>query len=351
MEEISQTELYGTGTYREDVLTAVRARARDRRRARALPHEEGKRRDAASDAARPPSWPRRPPTRTTTRSPPTRRPDAELARFPYKPYCRECGRDTVTLTSYDDETTDLAYTCESAASPASPTWPPRTRASWCGRSTGRCAGPLPRRLRGGRLRPRDPRLVLHRRPRARRDVLRLPRPAWFGYGFVGFAGVQKMSSSAGGVPTAADALRVLEAPILRWLYVRRAPKQTFTIDFGPEVVRLYDEWDALGRKAADPASATAPCWRGSARRDGVRRPAADLPRRRTVPDAVVGRRRHRRLRRADQPDHRSGRASPTTPWPTCSRDWAGRWPGPRSSSPPPSGPSCGRPRTPSGSPR
>ncbi len=82
------------------------------------------------------------------------------------------------------------------------------------------------------------------------SVFGMPRPAWFGYGFVGFAGVQKMSSSAGGAPTAADALRVLEAPVLRWLYVRRNPRQTFDIDFGPEVVRLYDEWDALGRKAA-----------------------------------------------------------------------------------------------------
>jgi lysyl-tRNA synthetase class 1 len=62
-----------------------------------------------------------------------------------------------------------------------------------------------------------------------------------------------MSSSAGGAPTAQDALRVLEPGILRWLYVRRQPKQTFDIDFGPEVVRLYDEWDALARKAADPA--------------------------------------------------------------------------------------------------
>jgi len=79
-----------------------------------------------------------------------------------------------------------------------------------------------------------------------------PRPAWFGYGFVGFAGVQKMSSSAGGAPTAQDALRVLEPGILRWLYVRRQPRQTFDIDFGQEVVRLYDEWDALARKAADP---------------------------------------------------------------------------------------------------
>eukprot|EP01032_Pedospumella_encystans_P002917 gene2917-3432_t len=63
----------------------------------------------------------------------------------------------------------------------------------------------------------------------------------------------KMSSSKGGVPTAADALRILEAPMLRWLYVRRAPKQVFNIDFGPEVVRLCDEWDALAKKAADPA--------------------------------------------------------------------------------------------------
>ena len=85
------------------------------------------------------------------------------------------------------------------------------------------------------------------------SIYGMPRPAWFGYGFVGFAGVQKMSSSAGGAPTAEDALQILEAPILRWLYVRRNPRQAFNIDFGPEVVRLYDEWDALGRKALDPA--------------------------------------------------------------------------------------------------
>ncbi len=35
----------------------------------------------------------------------------DLARFPYKPYCRDCGRDTTIITSYDDDTTDLSYTC------------------------------------------------------------------------------------------------------------------------------------------------------------------------------------------------------------------------------------------------
>ena len=37
----------------------------------------------------------------------------DLARFPFKAYCRQCGRDTTTPSSYDDETTDLAYTCSS----------------------------------------------------------------------------------------------------------------------------------------------------------------------------------------------------------------------------------------------
>ena len=78
-------------------------------------------------------------------------------------------------------------------------------------------------------------------------------PSFVGYSFVGVAGMAKMSSSRGGVPTAAEALRILEAPILRWLYVRRQPKQSFNVDFGQEVLRLYDEWDALTRKAADPA--------------------------------------------------------------------------------------------------
>ena len=132
-----------------------------------------------------------------------------------------------------------------------------------------------------------------------------PRPAWFGYGFVGFAGVQKMSSSAGGAPTAEDALRVLEPGILRWLYVRRQPKQTFDIDFGPEVVRLYDEWDALARKAADPAKRDVQVLayeRAASTRTAGRLPTPEVvvPFRMlaSVADVTAG------VGRADQPDHR-----------------------------------------------
>ena len=90
-----------------------------------------------------------------------------------------------------------------------------------------------------------------------------------GYGFVGFAGVQKMSSSAGGAPTARTPCGCRGADPA--VALRSAqPQQTFNIDFGAEVVRLYDEWDLLGRKAA--AAERAARHRGARPRAGRVRP-------------------------------------------------------------------------------
>jgi lysyl-tRNA synthetase class 1 len=75
-------------------------------------------------------------------------------------------------------------------------------------------------------------------------------PLHFGYSFVGTAGSAKMSGSAGGAPTPADALEIFEAPLLRWLYARRRPEQAITLAFNAEVGRVYDEWDALSRRVA-----------------------------------------------------------------------------------------------------
>lgn len=73
-------------------------------------------------------------------------------------------------------------------------------------------------------------------------------PTYLGYSFVGITGSAKMSSSVGGAPTPADALEILEAPLLRWVYARRKPAQSMTVAFDQEINRVYDEWDALGRK-------------------------------------------------------------------------------------------------------
>ena len=50
------------------------------------------------------------------------------------------------------------------------------------------------------------------------------------YSFVSLAGVSgKMSGSAGGAAIPATALDVLEPALVRWLYARRAPDQSFAI--------------------------------------------------------------------------------------------------------------------------
>jgi lysyl-tRNA synthetase, class I len=245
MEEISQTEMYHSGTYREQILTAVRGRdvvetvlARHRTKKPVAAESDEEAAALAESVAED--------DESTG--------EGALARFPFKPYCRDCGRDTTTVTAYDDETTDLSYRCEACGFAGVTNLASQDE----GKLVWKVDWPMRWAFEKVDFEPAG---LDHMTPGSSytvgqelvQELFGWRAPARVTYAFVGFAGVQKMSSSAGGVPTAAEALRVLEAPILRWLYVRRQPKQAFTIDFGPEVVRLYDEWDALGRKAADPS--------------------------------------------------------------------------------------------------
>lgn len=239
MVEVSQTGMYQAGTYREQILTAIRKRgeietvmSRFRTKKATDPVEEGES-TAEEDTGHGAS--------------------EDLARFPYKPYCRGCGRDTVTLTSYDDETTDLAYTCDVCGG----SFVTNVATQDEGKLVWKVDWPMRWTFEGVHFEPGG---VDHATPGSSYTVGKEivgpifggTAPSFVGYSFVGVAGMPKMSSSKGGVPTAAEALRILEAPILRWLYVRRQPKQAFNVDFGQEVLRLYDEWDALTKKAAIP---------------------------------------------------------------------------------------------------
>lgn len=239
MEEVSQTEQYRAGTYREQVLTAIARRddierVMSRYRTKAVePPEEGAPESTAEE-------------------------DADgtgaLARFPYKPFCADCGRDTVELLTWDDATTTLTYRCTTNGYEGSTD----VSSDFDGKLVWKVDWPMRWAFEGVDFEPGG---VDHASPGSSytvgkelvKEIYGGRAPSFVGYSFVGAGGQVKMSSSRGGVPTAADALQILEAPVLRWLYVRRQPKQAFTVDFGAEVVRLYDEWDSLGRKAADPA--------------------------------------------------------------------------------------------------
>ncbi|MGF9757568.1 lysine--tRNA ligase [Microvirga sp. 0TCS3.31] len=256
MEEISQTQMYTSGAYREQVLEsvsrrdeieAVLAQHRTRKVAPAADASEQEAADLADSVA----------NEDDEEGDPSATSSADaIARFPYRPYCRQCGRDTVTTTAYDDATTTLSYTCSSCGFEGTTDLSTDND----GKLVWKVDWPMRWAYEKVNFEPagRD-----HMTPGSSytvgtelvSSIFDWRAPARVIYAFVGFAGMQKMSSSAGGVPTATDALRILEAPMLRWLYVRRAPTQAFDIDFGASVVRLYDEWDALGRKAADPAKA------------------------------------------------------------------------------------------------
>ena len=249
MVEVSQTEMYRAGAYREQILTAVRRRdeieqvmARYRTKAAAAAPESEEEAAAMADSVANDDESGLTGMGTTD----------DLARFPYKPYCRDCGRDTTIITAYDDDTTDLSYTCTACSYDGVTNLTTDSE----GKLVWKVDWPMRWEFEGVDFEPGG---VDHASPGSSytvgKELVKLyggRAPSFVGYSFVGAGGQVKMSSSRGGVPTAAEALRILEAPILRWLYVRRAPKQAFNVDFGAEVVRLYDEWDALGKKAANP---------------------------------------------------------------------------------------------------
>lgn len=230
--EISQTEMYQSGRYRSQIIEAVRRRetiesvlSRYRTKV-AVEGEEGDGIDASSPAA-------------------------ELGRFPFRPYCADCGRDTTVVQAFADDSSIATYSCEVCHYEGTTNlaeedggklvwkvdWPMR----WAFEEVSFEAAGVDHSSPGSSFTVGS-QIV--------REIYGGHPPAYLGYSFVGIQGMAKMSGSAGRVPTPADALSVLEAPILRWLYARRKASQAFTIDLGSEAVRVYDEWDGLRKRVA-----------------------------------------------------------------------------------------------------
>ncbi len=227
MAEISQTHMYTSGAYARQIVTAMRRRADI---AAVLAKYRTKK--SAEDDDEDIDW--------------------HAAYYPFKPYCAVCGRDTTTVTAFDDETTQISYTCACGARIG-----PVPVSEVAGKLVWKVDWPMRWAYEGVTLEPAG---VDHSSPGSSytvggelvTEIFGGLMPLHFGYSFVGTSGgPAKMSSSAGGAMTPADALEIFEAPLLRWLYARRRPEQSITLAFGQEVGRVYDEWDALTRKVAD----------------------------------------------------------------------------------------------------
>jgi lysyl-tRNA synthetase, class I len=240
--EISQTQMYTSGAYAEQIVLAMRRRADI---GAIIRRYQTKQSDTDEEA----------------------RPDY----YPFRPYCLTCGRDDTTVTAFDDDTTEISYTCACGATVGPvPIGEVRGKLVW--------KVDWPMRWAYERV-TFEPAGVDHASPGSSftvgqhlvEDIFGGQMPLHFGYSFVGTQGTAKMSGSAGGAPTPNDALEIFEAPLVRWLYARRRPEQAITLAFGTEVGRVYDEWDALTRKVGDgtaPPGARAVWTRASSTADG-----------------------------------------------------------------------------------
>lgn len=268
---ISQTEQYTSGVYRDQVLHAMKHRGdidavlAQYRTKKAPPKKSQKPVDEAELEAAEGSGAAAEDDGAT----------GAAGYFPYKPYCGGCGKDLTTVTGYDDETTELTYTC-SACDFAETV---RLSEFHRGKLVWKVDWPMRWAYEGVVFEPSG---VDHSSPGSSFQVggqivgiFGGEQPIGPMYAFVGISGMAKMSSSRGGVPTPADALQIMEAPLLRWLYARRRPNQSFKVAFDQEIQRLYDEWDKLEAKVADGTALPADA---AAHSRAARTAAGELPR-------------------------------------------------------------------------
>jgi lysyl-tRNA synthetase class 1 len=252
---ISQTAMYSSGAYTDQVLLAMRARhridailAEYRTKAKPAAAQPGLSADEAAMNAL-----------ALAGSGAADEDDGASATgyYPYKPYCEACNRDLTTITAYDDETTVMSYSC-ACGHTATVTLSTYHH----GKLVWKVDWPMRWAYEGVAFEPSG---VDHTSPgssyvvggRLVGDIFGGRQPIGPMYAFVGMSGMAKMSSSKGGVPTPAQALGIMEAPLLRWLYSRKRPSQSITVSFGQELQRMYDEWDALTARVAAGTAQTA----------------------------------------------------------------------------------------------
>jgi len=81
-----------------------------------------------------------------------------------------------------------------------------------------------------------------------KDIFNGEIPIYQFYDWVKIKGGKEFSSSTGNVTTVNDALEVYEPEILRYLFVGTKPKTGFQISFDNDVIKIYEDYDALEKK-------------------------------------------------------------------------------------------------------
>ncbi|MCL2158790.1 MAG: lysine--tRNA ligase [Oscillospiraceae bacterium] len=172
--------------------------------------------------------------------------------YPVSIYCQNCGRDTTTITDYDEKTHIASYECK------------------CGHSSSfdfntnfncKLSWKVDWAMRWGHegvdFEPGGPD---HAAPTSSyqtskiiaKDIFGLEVPVFQAYGFIGLKGeAGKMSGSSGLNLTPKTLLKIYEPEIILWLYSRANPMHSFDFFFDDGILRQYTEFDRIYDKVAE----------------------------------------------------------------------------------------------------
>ena len=81
-----------------------------------------------------------------------------------------------------------------------------------------------------------------------KEVFNYEPPLYIFYDWVRIKGGKEFSSSTGNVLTLDEVEQIYEPEVLRYLFVGTKPKSGFQISFDNDVIKIYEDYDALERK-------------------------------------------------------------------------------------------------------
>jgi len=164
--------------------------------------------------------------------------------YPISVYCPKCKKETKTVLSYNEQTGELAYSCECGIKETinvltarniklqwKVDWPMR----WKEENVTFESGGLDHSTQNGSHDVAE---------RISREIFGFEPPIYEPYNFIGIkGGGAKMSSSTGNVLTLTDLLNVYDKHQILWFYAKYKPMQNFNLALDNDVIRYYSEFD------------------------------------------------------------------------------------------------------------
>ena len=164
--------------------------------------------------------------------------------YPVAVYCGGCDRDSTVVKSYDEKTHKLTYVCKECGKEETVNvlkyfkiklvwkvdWPMR----WKEEGVDFEAGGIDHATPGGSY---DVSSVIAK------EIFGFEPPEFQGYGWLGFAGVSSMHSSSGVNITPAGVLKFYTPEIVRWLFAKYEPEDSYNFYFDDTIIRHYSEFD------------------------------------------------------------------------------------------------------------